>query len=164
MPTPTYTPLANITLGSATGSVSFSSIPATYRDLVVVASVKTSASTGGYIGYRLNSDTGNNYSSVYMLGWSSSPNAFSGFTSGESFGRFGNGNTSDFETTVFNLLDYSATDKHKAALSRTNIVSLYTVAYATRWASTSAVTSITFFPDSGNFAANSTFALYAIAS
>jgi hypothetical protein len=99
-----------------------------------------------------------------MLGWASSPTAFSGFTSNESFGRFGNGNTSDFETTVFNLLDYSATDKHKAALSRTNIVSLYTVAYATRWASTSAVTSITFFPDSGNFAANSTFALYAIAS
>jgi hypothetical protein len=160
MPTPTYTPLANITLGSATGTVSFSSIPSSHRDLIVVASVKHTTSNGGYIAYRLNSDTGNNYSSVYFLGNGSS--GFASGTSGESFGRFGNAGTANFESTIFNLFDYSATDKHKTALTRTNVVSLYTVAYATRWASTSAVNSITLSPDSGNFAVGSTFSLYGV--
>ena len=162
MPTPTYTPLATVTLGSAVSSVNFSSIPATYRDLVVVASVKHSTSNGGYIGYRLNSNSDNNYSFVYMLGWNNSPSTLSAAGSGDSFGRFGNGGTSNFETTIFNIFDYSATDKHKTAISRTNVVSIYPVQYATRWASTSAVNSITLFPDSGNFASASTFNLYGI--
>jgi hypothetical protein len=110
--------------------------------------------------YRLNSDTGNNYSYVFMLGNGSSSSSGSG--SGESFGRFGNASTADFESTIFNIFDYSATDKHKTGLSRTNIASIYTVAYASRWANTSAVNSITFSPDSGNFTANSNFSLYGI--
>jgi hypothetical protein len=160
VPTPTYTPLATVTLGSSASSVTFSSIPATYRDLIVVASVKYSTSNGGYMAYRLNSDTGNNYSYVFMLGNGSSFSSGSG--SGESFGRFGNASTADFESTIFNIFDYSATDKHKTGLSRTNIASIYTVEYASRWANTSAVNSITFSPDSGNFTANSNFSLYGI--
>lgn len=160
MPTPTYTALATVTLASSAASVTFSSIPATYRDLVLVGSVKHTTSNGGYIAYRLNGDTGTNYTMVYMLGNGSS--AASAAVSSDAFGRFGNGGTSDFQTTVFNLFDYSATDKHKTALSRTNIVSLYTLAYATRWANTSAVTSIQLFPDSGNFATGTTFNLYGV--
>jgi len=162
MPTATYTALATVTLATLNSTVSFANIPATYRDLILVASAKGSTSNGGYISYRFNGDSGNNYSSVYILGWGNSPSAFSGSTSNESFGRFGNAGTSDFETTIFNINDYSATNKQKTALSRSNVVSLYTIAYATRWANTSAVTSITLSPDSGNFASGSTFSLYGI--
>jgi hypothetical protein len=162
MPTATYIALANITLGSSVGNVSFSSIPATYRDLVLVAGVKHTTSNGGYIGYRLNSDSGGNYSSAYMLGDGSS--AFSATTSGESFGRFGNASTTNFDNVIFNLCDYSATDRHKTTLSRTNVATSYAVAYANRWTNTSAVTSIQLFPDSGSFATGSTFALYGIVS
>jgi hypothetical protein len=97
-----------------------------------------------------------------MLGWSNSPNAFSSSTSSESFGRFGNGGTSNFANSILNIFDYSSNDKHKTTISRTGIVSLYTVAYSTRWANASAVTSITIFPDSGNFNSGSTFAMYGI--
>lgn len=152
------TALASITLQEATASVSFSGIPQNYRDLVLVGSVKHTTSNGGYIAYRLNGDTGINYPMVYMLGNGST--TASAAISSDAFGRFGNAGTSNFESTIFNIFDYSATDKHKTTLSRTNIVSLYTVAYATRWASTSAVTSIQLFPDSGQFASGSTFNLY----
>jgi hypothetical protein len=160
MPKKTYTQINSITLAAASSSVTFGSIPQNFRDLVLVASVRHSTSNGGYIGYRLNGNSGTNYSSVYMLGNGST--AFSSSTSAESFGRFGNGGTGNFESTIFNIFDYPATNKHKTALTRTDIASIYTVAYATRWASTDAVTSILLFPDSGDFTAGSTFTLYGI--
>lgn len=160
MPKKTYTHINSVTLAAASSSVTFGSIPQNFRDLIVVAAAKYTTSNGGYIGYRLNGNTGNNYSSVYMLGNGST--AFSSFTSSESFGRFGNAGTGNFESTIFNIFDYSATDKHKTALTRTNIASIYTVAYASRWAITDAVSSILLFPDSGNFTADSTFTLYGI--
>ena len=46
MPTPTYTPLATVTLGTSAASVTFSSIPATYRDLILIFDGTGSGSTG----------------------------------------------------------------------------------------------------------------------
>ena len=63
MATPTYIALATTTLSSAVGSVTFSSIPAGYRDLVLVAEGLTSGATSN-VRMQFNSDTGNNYSLV----------------------------------------------------------------------------------------------------
>ena len=60
MPTPTYTPLANVTLGAAASSVTVGSIPATYRDVICVVVAEGSTTLQGRI--RLNSDTGSAYS------------------------------------------------------------------------------------------------------
>jgi len=66
MPTPTYTPLATVTLGSATSSVTFSSIPATYRDLILIFDGTRTGNNN--VQYRFNSDTGTNYSTVIAAG------------------------------------------------------------------------------------------------
>jgi hypothetical protein len=60
-------------------------------------------------------------------------------------------------------MDYSVTDKQKTVLSRTNS-SFGTDITAGRWASTSAITSVTVYPSSGDFEIGSTFALYGIVS
>jgi hypothetical protein len=155
-----------VTLGSAASSVTFSSIPATYRDLIIVSSfTQSSGSTSGAI--RFNGDTGSNYSYVIM--------------SGSGDGTFSNAATSSLifvpqfnstaDTPVFStvsVMDYSATDKHKTTLNRdlsTRIdTSRATIAAAVRWANTAAITSLEIFMRAGNFNAGGRFDLYGIAS
>jgi hypothetical protein len=59
-------PLANITLGSAAASVTFSSIVGTYRDLLLVSQLGHVSNND--IRIRFNSDTGSNYNMVYSAG------------------------------------------------------------------------------------------------
>ena len=156
MPTPTYTPLANITLGSTAASVTFSSISQAYRDLVLVYSGTTSAVAG--VIARANGDSGNNYPLVRMIGNSSG--TFSSATTTSYFPMVFSG---DPQTAfcVLQIMDYSATDKHKSALTRTTHTSQSVVeALASRWANTAAITSLAV--SGGTFNVGSTFALYGI--
>ena len=163
MATTTYEPIATQTLGSAAASVIFSSISQGYTDLVLVCSLKKSTSDGGYIAYQFNGDTTSNYSSTFLYGTGSS--AVSGRVSNETFGRFGNGGTGNFETSILNIQNYSNATTNKTTISRSNVVTLYTLSYCTLWRKTpEAITSITLFPDSGNFTTGSTFTLYGIAN
>jgi hypothetical protein len=62
---------------------------------------------------------------------------------------------------VFHFIDYSATNKHKMALARSNNPNLGTDSLSGRWASTDAINSIQVYSTS-NLAAGSTFALYGV--
>ena len=162
MPTPTYTPLATVTLASAASSVSFGSIPATYRDLVLV--ITGSASVDNTFGMIFNGDTGTNYSYVDAFGNGSSPS--SAASTDTRFlltvnGTFGAGNH-QFNTQI---MDYSATDKHKTGMTRNALSgSVFPGAgmIAARWASTAAITSMSIFPGSGQLNTGSTFSLYGV--
>ena len=110
MPTPTYTPLATVTLGTAASSVTFSSIPATYRDLILVVNATTSAD--GIPSLRFNGDSGNNYSEH---GLSSTGSVIgSGATSSFNRGFCGSLATAEqaseiFSSGVIDILDAYAT-------------------------------------------------------
>jgi hypothetical protein len=159
MPTPTYIALQNTTLGSLAASVTFSSIPATFRDLVVITNVDGTAQTEMFV--RLNGD---NYNTIRMQGNGSI--AGSGSTTNADGARLnGNGDImTDFSfSSIIHIMDYSATNKHKTGLSRTNS-SNGVDACAFRWANTNAVTSVTVYPAAGSFDVGSTFALYGIVS
>jgi len=166
MPTPTYVPLANVTLASATASVTLSSIPATYRDLVLTI---TGTSTTGAIGprIRLNSDSGSNYFHVVMSG-NGSTTVSAAFT--ETYLALGYNaafTTGTGFNSILQFMDYSATDKHKTILVRAGNAdtgSPGTDAEAFRWANTAIITSLAVTPSSSTFAAGSTFNLYGIAS
>ena len=75
----TYEPIATTTLGSAVNSFTFSSIPNTYTDLVLVVVVPTAASSGTF-GLRFNSDTASNYSHTTLSGNGSSAVSYAGDT------------------------------------------------------------------------------------
>lgn len=157
MPTPTYTPLATVTLGSSASSVTFSSIPATYRDLVLVVD---GAATGGVNGaiIRLNGDTGSNYTGVDAQGNGSSTG--SGTSSGTS-AEIGVAGTNRFVITS-QFMDYSATDKHKTFLSRHSSAGDRVRMTASRYASTSAITTVLFSITGSTYKAGTTVSLYGI--
>jgi len=160
MPTPTYTPLATVTLGSSASSVTFSSIPATYRDLILVEQSKLSGTS--YTVVRFNGDTASNYANVNMRG-NGSTAASSSNTDNQMYPFFFlNQSSSEFAVMLYQIMDYSATDKHKTMLTRGNVSSIATAAGAHRWASTSALTSIELRVQDGSFVAGSTFNLYGV--
>jgi hypothetical protein len=144
-------------LGSATASVTFSSIPGTYRDLrLIVTGTYTTGS--GLAVAQFNGYTGSNYSFVQMYG--------TGSTTGSSSGTNTSFYLGDLSTTVAvataDVMDYSATDKHKTVLVRGSSSDQNVRAFANRWANTAAVTQIVVIPGSGNFATGTSFYLYGI--
>jgi hypothetical protein len=156
MPTPTYTPLANVTLGATAATVTFGSIPATMRDLVVIVNGTTSSNV--FTGLRFNSDSGSNYTFVRM---------FTGPTSNtdtRTYGLLTSGNPTLTLNAIAQIMDYSATDKHKTVLVRSNIPADTVAAHAVRWANTAAITTVGVAAISGTWSAGTTFALYGIAS
>jgi len=152
--------LATTTLGSAASTVTFSSIPATYRDLRLVVSGTTGSLN--LILIKLNGDSGTNYSSVQMYG--DGTNAASASGTGEIGTAIGIFGTTQASSTC-DVMDYSATDKHKSVLSRGNNTANTVRAWAGRWASTAAVTSLQVYPNAGDsFQAGTTASLYGIVS
>lgn len=158
MPTAQYTALANLTLGSTASSVTFSSIVGTYRDLMLVVQAKNTSGATGLRG-RFNGDSGTNYSFVLMDGDGST--AASVAASGQNLLSMGTNSTAD-NVQIVNVMDYSATNKHKTVLTRANGASSSVTAFANRWASTAAITTFLIFPEANSFAAGSSFALYGV--
>ena len=158
---PTYTPIQTQTLGSATNTVSFNSIPQTYTDLVLVINGKTSysAQDAAYVYY--NGDTTyTNYSITRLYGNGSSAasdryNAPYAIWMGNAFG-----------TAIVNVQNYSNTTTYKTTLARSGALGGAGITGATvgLWRNTAAITSITIYDTSENWQIGSQFTLYGISS
>jgi hypothetical protein len=157
MPTPTYTPLATTTVAIAAASITFGSIPATYRDLILVVDATLSTFNNAFL--RFNADTGSNYNYVFMFGNGSSTGSI---TTANTSGYIGDISSTTRNNNIIQVMDYSATDKHKTYLTRPNISDSSTVALAGRWANTAAITSLTIIPSAGLISIGSTFSLYGV--
>jgi hypothetical protein len=155
MPKKTYTQINSVTLAAASSTITFSGIPQNYRDLIVV--VNGSQAVNQYVAIRFNSDSGNNYNQVRAY------NTTSDSQTNASFGRLSVGNPQSFSSYIASIMDYSASDKHKTWLSRSNNVSDYVGMIAGRWASTSPITSLSVLTTtSDTWNVGSTFMLYGI--
>lgn len=165
MPTATYIALANLTLSSAQKTITFSSIPGTYRDLVLVMDHLVTGAASNKI-VRFNNDSGSNYPWVYMGGNGTS--AISGTNTSTSLlvEALAAGSTTERLLTITNIMDYSTTDRHKTTLTRNGRAGQGTDAIICRWANTSPITSISITQNNAiaDFALGSTFALYGIVS
>lgn len=159
--TPTYDLIASNVLTSSASSVTFSSIPATYRDLILVMRA-TGATGGGNFRLAFNSSTAN-FTRVYMTGSGSSASSNSQSDSLITDNAFWN--TTSATMSIVHIFDFSQTDKHKSVLARSDNAANGTDAHALRWANTSAITSITIDNNlASQFASGSTFYLYGIVS
>ena len=156
MATPTYTPIASITLGSSASSVTFSSIPQDYRDLVLVVQGGTSAGSTTSVEILPNGSSADG--SLVNMGGNGST-TFSN-TSAKIFFDF---DSSD-SLAITQVMDYSATDKHKTFLIRSNCVTNARVtATAGRWAQTTAITSLEISETGGStLDAGTTLSLFGI--
>jgi hypothetical protein len=157
MPQPTYTALATVTLGASASSVTFSSIPATYRDLILVSN-HTGSATSEDVDIAFNADTGDNYSRVVMLANAPVILSFAG-TSRSVSAIY----STKRQTLILNVMDYSASDKHKTLIYRnSNADQSEVYATATRWANTAVITSLSLAARTGTFSSGSTFSLYGV--
>lgn len=166
MPTTTYTPLATTTLATPVASVTFSNIPNTYRDLILKFSWRvTSAATSADSFFRFNGDTGSNYSHVWMAGTTS---AISG-SGTQTFLTTNIDSPTIYTLNTTQIFDYATTDKFKAGMMQEGDPSYAVWCRAFRWASTSAITSISITasdrtgsgtPD--NFDVGSIFSIYGV--
>jgi hypothetical protein len=159
----TYTPIATTTLGTAESSVTFSSISGSYTDLVLVCAVKNTENTGDEVAFRLNSDTGSNYSRTRIFANGSTVS--SGRALNTTKGALGINSTAEFSTVIANFQNYSNATTYKSVISRGSDASNYVSSYVSLWRNTNAITSIVLLPDSGTtLTSGSTFTLYGIAS
>jgi len=121
-----------------------------------------SGTGGGIYGIEFNGDTSTIYSRVFMTGNGSSTNSGTGT---HPFCRMIGLNGSQ-HLIISQIMDYTATDKHKTVLSRPNRPSGTVVdeisAFAHRYASTSAITSVKALADGSTFDSGTTFSLYGI--
>lgn len=157
MPTNTYTALATITLTGSDSSIDFSNIPSSFRDLVIVWQGTTTNNTDTVVS--VNGDTTNTYPNVQMFGSGTTAVGTSFTRTGAYFAYAASGTLGN---AIMQIMDYSATDKHKSFITRYNV--LETAATASRWASNTAISSLSVRATSFSFAAGSTFSLYGIAS
>jgi hypothetical protein len=158
MATNTYVALDKITVGTATASVTFSSIPSTYTDLVIVTSIQRTAT--GNTRIRFNGDTGTNYSTTYIEGNGTA--ASSVRVTNQTYMTLDYSNsTSSWVPSIANIMNYANTTTNKTIINRTGDAGVVVLAYAQLWRNTAAINSITLLSDT-TFAAGSTFSLYGI--
>jgi hypothetical protein len=173
-----YESIQTVTVGSGgTASITFSSIPATYKHLqirMLTQSNRATYGTDSALG-KLNGDTGSNYAFHALRGGGASVSAINSTTQ-TNFYLYGSSATTSasantFGAAITDILDYASTSKYKtirclAGSDLNGTVSGFGGQVAldsSLWQSTSAVTSINLAPESGTlWTQYSSFALYGI--
>ena len=151
----TYEPIATNTVGTATPSVTFSSIPQTYTDLIIVGVGSAAAD----IFIRFNGDSSALYSYTRLYGNGTSPASDRASGQTNYFLSIGGFSTSNF---IFHLNNYTNSTTYKTGLSRTNYSSAYVGLVAGLYRSNAAITSILLQSNSSNISVDTTFTLYGI--
>lgn len=159
----TYEPIASTTLGSAAASVTLSSLPSTYTDLVVVLWGKGNDTNARSHAIRFNSDTGSNYSVTLLDGNGSTASSSRASSQVLAFVGAMSRSTDSPSPTIVHVMSYANTNVYKTVLSASAVSELNVRRYVNLWRSTSAIDSITWLRNDGtNIAAGSQIAVYGI--
>jgi hypothetical protein len=163
--TGSYDALATVTVPSGgASSITFSAIPQTGYSHLQIRAMALRSTSGNSIRAQFNGDTASNYNGHALFG-------DGGSASASSSGSINGMNLSYTSSTTYpsalvaDVLDYSATTKNKVVRSLTggdNNGSGYILMYSGLWQSTSAINSITIYPESGSFSQYAQFSLYGI--
>lgn len=152
-----YTLIATQTLTTATASVTFSSIPGTFKDLVLeITGTATSADNAFF---RFNSDSNTNYSETLLYGNGTSalstrdPNYNRGM-----FGLMGTVQT----VIIANVQSYANANVNKTVLSRASVSNSRVDATVSLWRSTAAITSFECLMSGTTFATGTSFKLWGV--
>jgi len=165
--TTSYESIATVTVGSGgSSSISFTSIPSTYKHLQIRGLGRDSTSNNAYLLIRFNSDSGANYARHWLTGSGASATA-NGFADTTEIGApysLPSTASNTFGASIIDILDYTNTNKYKTVKSFAGWDangSGYITLSSGFWRNTNAITSITLTNES-TFAQYSQFALYGI--
>jgi hypothetical protein len=162
-----YDFIAISTPGSGVSSVTFSSIPNTYKNLQLRVMTKIVSGAATNLGTRFNGDTGNNYSWHQLYAGDGSTNAGGGSSHPTSFNGHNYMNASTWSASIIDINDYASTNKYKTTKTfggADNNASGFLGIQGSHWRNTAAINSITIYdPYGGNsLAGGSIFGLYGI--
>ena len=152
------------TASGGSGTITFNSIPSTYKNLQIRMSATGSTVADAYI--RFNNDSATNYFCHQLRGGGTSAQAYSYTTQNAMVitSNIGQSSTSP-SVAVCDILDYGNTNKNKTIRSLNGYDlngSGEAIFWSGAWNSTSAVSRIDIVMSSGTFGSASTFALYGI--
>ena len=163
----TYQLISSVTVGSGgASSITFSSIPATYTDLIVKISARTNWSDGvnaDGINIRPNGSTTNRtakrlYGSGSAAGSDSNINPIAASNASSTASTFGNA-----EIYISNYASSNNKSMSVDGVSETNATTTYAGLAAFLWSNTSAITSLDLYPENGTLLnQHTTFYLYGI--
>lgn len=157
----TYESIVSTTLTNTVTELTFSSIPQTYTDLVLIVTAKGTGTDDLYI--RCNSDTGSNYAYVYLTGNGTAASSGRGsVNSGLLTDYDGTPSTDNNHIAVIHFLNYSNTTTYKTMLSRSGRAASGTNLLMGLWSNTSAISSLILRLPSWSLASGTVASLYGI--
>jgi hypothetical protein len=161
-----YQSIETVYLSSGSQStITFSSIPSTYKHLQLRGFSKSSGPSD--INFRLNGDSGSNYSRHYIYGNGVGPTG-SGSSANSAEGYVGyTASGTYFSGVIIDILDYKNTNKYKLVrtwegVDTNNAGDGIVMLNSSCWQNTAAITSISLTYGSGSFSQYTHFALYGI--
>jgi hypothetical protein len=167
-----YTLITSQVLGSSAASVTFSSIPSTYKDLVLQCSVRSDrVNSQSQIQFRFNNDSSTLYSTTYINGDGVNTPGTSGSTNATWLnnpwaGDGANATANTFGSTELYLPNYTSTSSKPSSFygnQESNSTGATMLITAGLYRNTSAINQITIYPfGSTNWVTNSSFYLYGI--
>ena len=165
-PLTSYESIQTVLVGSGgSASISFTSIPSTFKHLQVRLIAAGTSSPAMYL--RFNSDSGANYTRHRLQGNGSSASAdgTTGLNQVSIYGSPGLPAANTFGATIIDILDYENTNKNttvRVLAGVDNNGSGNIELTSSLWSNTAAINNIYLAPSSGNFTQHSQFALYGI--
>lgn len=165
--TNSYESIATVTVGSGgSSSISFSSIPSTYKHLQIRGICAGSANSAEWLNVNLNGATHVRSHALYGTGSAAGTQATANSFIGLPITQLAAG-ASIFGAFVIDVLDYANTNKNKtvrglAGREQNGYGTSYVTLGSSLYNSTTAVSSITITPETALFAQYSSFALYGI--
>jgi hypothetical protein len=164
----TYDSIATTTTAVASPAITFSSIPQTYTDLVLVVSIRTNSTPASFgTGIRFNGDTGTNYSRTVLYGAGAGAVSFRDTNQTRFFASSGFTTANQFNLIRLNIMNYTSSSSYKSfALINDDLADVASISSGL-WRSNNAITSLTVTPYDDNatgFATGCTFTLYGIKS
>jgi hypothetical protein len=154
----TYEPIASYTASGSASTTTFSSIPGTFTDVILI--ITGSMSVDNNFRIRFNGDTGSNYSDTRVSGDGSS--AASERQSSQTSIRASQGTHTNLGTFSVQVMSYANTNVYKTTLGTSAIPASAVNRNVGLWRSTSAITSLTVFTASGNFTDGTTMNLFGV--
>jgi hypothetical protein len=160
MPTNTYVALATAIATGSQSTITFSSIPQTYTDLVLVCSGNTVNLATALL---FNNDNGTNYSRTGVRGYSSTADSFR--QNAQSYLAIDASVSQPLQNAIINIQNYSNTTTRKTVLWRTNSSTGVEAMVGLWYGTIAAINRIDVISTGGtNFSAGSTFTIYGIAA
>lgn len=144
MATPAIVPLEDVILSAATGTINISSIPNTYKDIIISLTWQHSGNSSA-LRIRFNDSTGSHDWATFYGNVSGSAGGWNGDESSSRAFGVNVGPTTNWQTGTITVYDYANSNRHTLLMARNADANGDSSWVGGRWETNTAVNKITIF-------------------